>query len=247
MNLQIQYVDNGATRTIDAGIEAVSDLNAIMRRFIPPLRKDIDKVFTQQGPGWKPLEERTQDARQARLEAVSEKIRAGTWDRLSGKLASEQKRVDVRLAKRRASPDRSERAQKLVARAEKASGRQRVIRAEFERMRSGESAPVAKEAAKLTERVGRSLQRAEKKIQDFKDGKALGQIANSIRYEVKNGTLEVFSEIGWAGIHNDGGTAGKGAKIPERKFLEWTPERIQMFQQIAAEYIAKKMNGEKSA
>jgi phage gpG-like protein len=53
--------------------------------------------------------------------------------------------------------------------------------------------------------------------------------------------LVIESAIDWAGVHNDGGTAGKGARIPKRTFLEWTPERIEKFIEIAQQYVIEKL------
>jgi phage gpG-like protein len=52
--------------------------------------------------------------------------------------------------------------------------------------------------------------------------------------------------IDWAGVHNDGGVAGKGARIPERKFLEWTPERLAKFVEIAQQYVIEKLEKKKA-
>ena len=37
-----------------------------------------------------------------------------------------------------------------------------------------------------------------------------------------------------------GGTGGKGANEPERKFLEWTPKRLRMFVEMANSYFTGK-------
>jgi phage gpG-like protein len=48
------------------------------------------------------------------------------------------------------------------------------------------------------------------------------------------------SRIPWAGIHNEGGTANHGAQIPKRTFLEWTPDRVEMFAKMANDYILER-------
>lgn len=55
-------------------------------------------------------------------------------------------------------------------------------------------------------------------------GAILGGIGNSISAKVKGGLLTLESKIDWSGVHNDGGTAGHGARIPARPFLYWTDE-----------------------
>lgn len=217
----------------------------IFARYIKYLRPEIDKVFAQQGPGWAPLAEATLESRKQRMEAVAEKIRTGSMNTLRRKLGSEQGRILRRLDKRRALMDASERGRKLLASAERSAARQRVIRSEFERRAAGEYGPVDKDTAKATkklgERIGRRQTRAEDKIAKFERGEALGAIASSIGYDVQGSTLTVFSHIPWAGAHNDGATVGHGARLPERKFLEWTPERIAKLGEIAAQYVTEKV------
>ena len=65
-------------------------------------------------------------------------------------------------------------------------------------------------SARLLPRVVRAQARAEK---------VLGRVSQSFRSEIKRGGLVRESVIPWAGVHNEGGTAGHGAKIPARPFL----------------------------
>ncbi len=53
-----------------------------------------------------------------------------------------------------------------------------------------------------------------------KNHKMLGKLASSIKASIKGSTLTVYSTAGDVGkIHNEGGTAGHGSRIPARKFL----------------------------
>lgn len=54
----------------------------------------------------------------------------------------------------------------------------------------------------------------------------LGRIAGSIKSKLEGLVLEIFSEIAWAGAHNDGGVVGHGATLPERRFLEITEDDV---------------------
>lgn len=243
--LTLRFDDGGVIRSLDLAIDSLKDLGPIFGRYIKWLRPEIDKVFQQQGPGWAPLAQATLDDRKMRLEAVAEKIRSGSMNNLRRKLAGEQGRVAKRLEKRQRLMDYSQKGRKLLASAERALARQKTIGAEFERRAAGVFGPVDKDTAKATkklgERIGRREARAEAKIQAFERGDLLGAIANSIGYEVQGSTLTVFSHIGWAGAHNDGATVGHGARLPERKFLEWTPERVAKLAEIAAGYVAEKV------
>lgn len=243
--LTLKYDDGGVQRSLDLAIDSLKDLDRIFARYIKWLRPEIDKVFDQQGPGWAPIAASTMAERKGRLEAVAEKIRSGSMNTLRRKLGSEGGRVDRRLAKRQALKDYSEKGQKLVGRAQRAAERQRTIREEFERRAAGIAGPQTKDTAKATkklgERIGRRQGRAEEKIAAYERGEVLGAIASSIGYEVQGSTLTVFSHIPWAGAHNDGATVGRGARVPERKFLQWTPERIAKLAEITEQYVTEKI------
>jgi len=253
--LTLKYYDGGVERALDLMVDAARDLNPIFRQYIKWLRPQIQKEFDEQGPGWRALADSTMEARQANLEAVSDKIRKGAVASVGRRLASDERRVLRRLNKRQENLTLSrsiglganDRSRALIERARKAADRQAVIRAEFERITRGELGPARKEAKALLSggpgdggRLGRAAARADEKIERYKSGHLLGQIASSITYEISPGTLTVFSRIPWAGIHNEGGTAGRGAQIPKRAFLYWTPERIAALAEIAAKHIASK-------
>lgn len=243
--LTLKYDDGGVQRSLNLAIDSVSDLRPIFARYIKYLRPEIDKVFQSQGPGWAPLAESSMDARKQKLEAVAEKLRSGAMRTLDRKLSAESGRVLRKLEKRAKLMDHSERGQRLLGRAQKSVERQKAIRAEFERRQAGIAGPVDKATAKATKKLGERIERrqvrAEEKIKKYESGEVLGAIASSIGYEIKGGNLEVFSHIAWAGAHNEGATVGHGARVPERRFLEWTPERIAKLAEIAAAYVADKV------
>jgi len=88
----------------------------------------------------------------------------------------------------------------------------------------------AKEAA----RAAAAKPRATKKH------KLLGKLASTIRATVGRGELEVFSIVPWAGVHNAGGTNGKGAPIPPRTFLELEPEDGDKLAALIADHITSR-------
>ncbi len=98
----------------------------------------------------------------------------------------------------------------------------------------------------LNRRIEKYQGRAEERVAALERGDPLGRIASSIKAEIEKGSLTLESAIDWAGVHNDGGTGNHGAKIPKRTFLEWTPERIAMFIEIAQNYVLEKLNKGKS-
>lgn len=237
--LTVRFYDGGIARSLELAIDNVRQLDPVFKQYITWLKPEIDKVFSEQGPGWEPLKDSTKDARAAALPRLSEQIRSGTRRGLGLKLAREQRKV-VKRVERRNQRGASEKLQRLGA---KAIERQEAIRAEFERIQAGLQGPRtradAKRFAKLDERFARADMRAEERIKKLESGELLGNIANSISYEIKDGGLEVFSHIPWAGAHNDGATVGHGAQLPARTFLEWTPERIQKFIELAQAHILK--------
>lgn len=247
--ITIQVDIGGAMQMVETGIESVSDLGPIFKRYIPWLRKDIDKVFEQQGPGWKALDEDTMAVRQSKMETLAAKIRGGASGTLRRKLVSEERRIQKRVQKRSASLDLNEfgsNSRKLYDRAQRSLFKKQTQIVELDRIASGgDRSKVLKGADKVVERLGRREGRAEQKIEKLERGELLGQIANSIAYEVTGGNLDVFSRIPWAGVHNKGGTAGHGARMPERTFLKWTPGRIEKFKEIAATYLNEEMNKKK--
>lgn len=215
-------------------IESLRDLDLIFKRFLKWLRPEINKVFEQQGPGWAPLKEDTAKQRAASIPAKSEIIRAKALNPLARSVLRTYGKAEKRLGKTAATSP-------LLARRQKTVAKQREQAEEAGNILLGRGASAGRQFKKLHERVEKYKAKAEEKIKKLESGDLLGRIASSIRAEISKGTLVIESGIEWAGIHNDGGTAGKGAHIPKRTFLEWTPERIDKFVEIAQQYLIEKL------
>ena len=68
-------------------------------------------------------------------------------------------------------------------------------------------------AAGKRARVGGDRRRIEKH-------RLLGSVARQIVWDVQGvQVVKTMSKVPWSGVHNEGGTAGNGAQIPERSFL----------------------------
>ncbi len=65
--------------------------------------------------------------------------------------------------------------------------------------------------------------------------KILGRLPTAISMKTSASGVVIESKVAWSGIHQEGGTAGRGARIPARPFL-WISER---FLDLAAEKLAK--------
>lgn len=186
----------GVKRKFRTLATTVKQLDKPLRTFGGYLKSKARARFAAQGPGWPALAQATMAAREDKALAGVEK-----------KLARELKRAKSSSG-------------------ERAILRRAAILAEFQKRhkrggslagRSDVSTLTAKQAAKLEERVGRALAKAAGKP-------ILGRLVDSLVVEVKDGTLTVESRVkgrgfDHSGIHNKGGTAGRGAKIPARPFL----------------------------
>ena len=92
-----------------------------------------------------------------------------------------------------------------------------------------------KQIKSLKGRLDRSVKKAE-----ARSGRILGRMSSSIVVVVEKFALTIRSRIPWSGVHNLGGTAGHGAKIPARTFLQWTSVRVQKLADIARAYMMEK-------
>lgn len=248
--IKVYYDDGGVQQSLDLAIESMKDLRTVYTRYIGWRRKKVDAIFVAGGPGWKPLAKSTEEQRKERLAEVSERIRSRSLNSLSRRLTSERKRALSRAVKvglRAQEEGEGGKATKQFARSVRTVGRHDELRRQFEEYRATKAGLSGKEGKRLEPRIARREGRAEQAIQDYVNGKQLGQIANSVSYEIKGNGVDEFSRIPWAGIHNKGGMAGNNAKIPERQFLALGPEDVAKLQEIAAEVLAEKLNGKKTA
>lgn len=56
-------------------------------------------------------------------------------------------------------------------------------------------------------------------------GRLLGRLPGILDVRARSTSLSAESKAKWSGIHQDGGTAGRGARIPPRPFL-WISDRF---------------------
>ena len=234
--ITVKYDDGGIQRSLDLAASSLDDLGPIFRIYDAWLRPEIDKVFAAND--FAPLSPDTLAHREAQMADKADRIRKGAVEGVGKRLERERRKASKRLIRAASRFD-----EKRTLSAHKALARHDRVRAAFDAIRQGRLESLPAGAKRLPERLIRAGVRAENKIAALQSGKLLGQIANSIGTKIdgKAGYLEKFSHISWAGIHNDGGTAGHGAQEPQRRFLEWTPERIAKLAEIAADYVAAKI------
>src|SRR3990167_5463844 len=178
--------------------ESVRDVDPVLRAFDRYLAARVQQRFDQGGPGWPPLQaEQTGRRQTAALESLSR--------RLVGEGRKAAARQGLRLRAMEAAGEDTVKRREQFART-----LQRRLATVQELRRHIAGTAEESLSARLLPRVVRAQARAEK---------VLGRVSQSFRSEIKRGGLVRESVIPWAGVHNEGGTAGHGAKIPARPFL----------------------------
>lgn len=204
MPIKTEYDDTQFQASLTAAQAALVDLGPALEKSRKYMMKQIKSVFSEEGPGWEPRDE-------SAMKAVAERIRARGQQTLRSKLKREIRRAESRL--------------ELGTGKEKTLKRRKLVLKEYDKLlKTGAlkwSRLNDKQKESLHSRLARSLEKSEQK-----GSKILGRLSSSIEAEVTSDTLRVYSRVPWSGVHNEGGTAGHGAKIPKRTFLEWTPERV---------------------
>ncbi len=238
MPIRIEIETDGAVRELEILADSFAELRPVFAKFSVYMRGEIQSVFDSDGGGrWperkvpKPLGE---EAKAAKIE----KIRSSQYSSLSGSIRSSQRKAARLLAK---TPQSNS---KLTAKRRKSVEKYESQLEEIKRIGAG-GLKDQKGFRKLYERASRREDRAAKKIDRLERGALLGQVANSFSIDFDKTSWEMFSRIAWAGVHNEGGTAGHGARIPARVFLEWSPERIEKFVAMANEYLANRADKSK--
>lgn len=195
--------------------EAGGNREALLKVLGRVVLADSRAHFAQQGPGWPPRAEETEEKQESRLQSVATAARGRAEGVLRRKL-----RRDLRRAKRRFSPEAAERRYAILK--------------EFERFVAGgrEDASIAEgfDASKTLGRTRERLARAEVKVR----GKLLGALAGANRLTVTRSYAEVKNRAPFSAVHNDGGRVGGGAQVPARPFLVVTPALLDKMADGAA-------------
>ena len=90
---------------------------------------------------------------------------------------------------------------------------------EHGKAKQGPDGPWPARAASTTQ--GRGKRRAR-----IRRRRLLGRLSSAINIYVRRSALVVQSKVRWSNVHQQGGTAGRGARIPERRFLWWSGELL---------------------
>lgn len=100
------------------------------------------------------------------------------------------------------------------------------------RAQSGPEAKWKPRAASTTE--GRSKRRRR-----IRRRRILGRLSSAVVTRVARGGLVVESQVAWSEIHQSGGVAGRGSKIPARPFLWWSQQILDEVAGRIVEHIGR--------
>lgn len=185
-----------------------------LKIFSAYFRHKVAQRFSQEGPGWPPRQQTvaTQQRREVHAKSLAE-------HRLRRKLERDIRRAKMRLGKGKGT--------------QQSVDRRYAVLKEFERqVRGGTTQPSA-------DKDDRRLQKSVSGLRGRMDragieaaSKVLGKLAGSIKAKLGGGELVVSSRVPWAGVHNEGGQVGRGAKIPARPFLFVENEDLEVLGQI---------------
>lgn len=223
--IRLQVQTNGIARYIDTVATALEDLEAPIAEFNAYKRKEVQARFDSGGPGW-PATKSGTSAKSNTPEAVKQ---------LADHMLRKKLVNDLRRAKRKYARGGSSAAMER---------RYKVLQA-FDRIAAGGEAilpfqgpGVSKEKnadARLDKSL-RGLQDRHARAYAKAQSRPLGRIASSIKSKLTKSSVTIFSEVSWSAVHNDGGTAGHGAKIPKRQFLEVTDEDVSVLTRLIEEH-----------
>lgn len=65
----------------------------------------------------------------------------------------------------------------------------------------------------------------------------LGRVARSLQWRIDGSKVSAYSKVPWSNIHNEGGTAGRGASEPPRPFLFITDEDRITLSEIVLDHL----------
>jgi len=213
-------VDLSGALTALRAIGTLKDETALLKRFDRYLRARTFDHFREE-KGWPPLAKSTLSQTRALWSSgltgnVAARNRLRAEASVRSKLTSALRRAGKRatektIAKRKAMIDEYEAY--LVARA---ADPMAAALLDTKTLRS------------TKQRLGRAEERSARK---------LGRVRASIVSKIDASGLTVESRIPWAGVHNEGGTAGHGAKIPARPFLFFEAGDEQKMAEIVEGYV----------
>lgn len=71
----------------------------------------------------------------------------------------------------------------------------------------------------------------------------LGRLKGSYRYKTATKRFEMWSRVPWATIHQSGGVAGRGVRIPARPFMWASPRFMRIYERELAAHLERAAKG----
>jgi phage gpG-like protein len=221
---------------------SLDNLAEALQQFSKYKRDNVKAIFASEGPGWPGLARSTDKKLTHSFTGkitVDGKIRKSSQKKILTQIESGIKKGKIPLSarslfKKIASGNLSD--DKLALQ----------VFGHFEQKKKAKDMnsveKLQKKLQKLAGQTKAQRQQGLGKSRAIAKHKMLGSISNSIKAKVLGKqTLEVYSIIPWAGIHNDGGAAGKGSRIPERRFLDLTEQDLEMLATLLEGHVTKNL------
>lgn len=73
--------------------------------------------------------------------------------------------------------------------------------------------------------------------------KILGNLVSAGRFNITSSRMKLISVIKWSGVHQRGGIAGRGARIPQREYYWASPRLLAIVHTKAIDHMAKAWKG----
>lgn len=216
--MKLRITQSGdAQRSLEVMGDSFDDLGPAIDAWLLYFKAKTQERFQAEGPGWP--EKKGKDS--ARV--FSEDLVKRTADsQLRRKLFNEYQRSSRRYMRGRGSV--------------RAMDRRWAVLKEFERQAAGGVGALAASTDARLEKSVAGLRKRHERALGKARGKLLGRIAQSIRSKSKRYSAEVWSEVPWSGIHNEGGVAGHGAKVPKRQFLDIDDHDLEVLKNMIDEH-----------
>ena len=239
--LTAEFEIDGYVRRLEVFGDACADLHEPLARCGGYLRGQAKQRIDAQGPGWEPLSAETKRRKMtiqklSLLEALFPRRRPGKVP----VLRAHEKLLGARLRAAGAKTTRGREAaiKRIAHEGETLAFYQRAFgapaglrdvgalikftRRELQRqhlhgaaLQAAKALPKGSAERRRVGSIGKArYQRSERSTH------LLGGLYDSIHLLVQAKVVVVFSGPSWSGVHNKGGTAGHGARIPERRYLK---------------------------
>lgn len=213
MRLALRINTRNGSRRLELMVESLRDLDPILSDFGKYLRERSKQRFAQQGPGWKPSAESTKQRLGKKL--LGRITKGGGRVKVTGRIQRFERSLPEEVKYELAMASRKTGGSKLAAAVRKAALMK----------------PHERELLNIASEIDRSATRKRRSSRNaLKKHRLLGRLPTSLAVKISRGVLQVYSKVPWSGVHNVGGTAGKGSKIPARTFLRLEPEDMDVFE-----------------